>query len=99
MHDNTFDALANKRRRGLLLAMLNGEPHPVGESAPTDLEQEVQVAMHHRHLPKLEDYGYIEWHEGADEVVRGPRFEEIQPLLEWMDDHAKIANRNSKLKS
>ncbi len=38
--------------------------------------------MFHVHLPKLEDYGYIEWNKETDQIIKGPQFDEIRPLLE-----------------
>lgn len=105
MNDNTFDALAHEARRTLLLDLLESVPQDAGfelltgESTPTDTEQQVQIASYHTHLPKLEDYGYIEWNKDAHEVVKGPRFEEIRPLLEWIDNHAEIADQNGQFNS
>jgi len=45
--------------------------------------------MHHRHLPKLVDYGLIEWHTDTQEIVTGPQFEEIRPLLECIDEYTE----------
>lgn len=44
------------------------------------------VRMHHVHLPKLSDYGFVEWERDADVVTRGPRFDEVEPLLDLLDD-------------
>lgn len=87
MNDNAFEALAQEQRRTLLLDLLESNPQDTGlesgiiEQPPTDAEQRVQIAMYHTHLPKLEDSGYIEWNKNVHEVVTGPRFEEIRPLL------------------
>lgn len=95
MNDNAFDALAHESQRALLLDLLESNQLNVraetltGEPGPTDAGQRVQILMYHKHLPKLEDYGYIEWDEDANEVARGPRFEEVRPLLEWVDDPAE----------
>ncbi|WP_436927670.1 hypothetical protein [Halosimplex amylolyticum] len=42
--------------------------------------------MQHVHLPKLADYRFIEWNQGTHEVTKGPKFDEIRPLLELLDD-------------
>jgi hypothetical protein len=95
MNDTVFNALAHEQRRTLLLDVLESNPQDTGvesrsgESAPTGAEQRAQIAMYHTHLPTLEDYGYIEWNRDAHEVVEGPRFEEVRPLLEWVDDTRK----------
>ncbi|MFC7131810.1 MULTISPECIES: DUF7344 domain-containing protein [Salinibaculum] len=103
MNDKTFDALAHEQRRTLLLDILESNPQdagvelPTGESAPTDAERRVWISMYHSHLPKLEDYGYIEWNRDAQEVVKGPQFEEIRPLLEWVDDQAELPGQNGQV--
>jgi len=95
MNDNTFDALADEQRRTLLLELLESNPQDAkiesssGASGLTDNEKRAQIVMYHTHLPKLEDYGHIEWNRAANEVVKGPRFEEIRPLLEWIDDQTE----------
>lgn len=33
------------------------------------------------HLPKLAAHGYIDWDEETWQVTRGPKFEELRPLL------------------
>lgn len=100
MRDERFDALANEHRRALLVALLEENPQEVtehasasradGESIPN---QQVRIEMQHLHLPKLEDYGFVRWDEGAGEVTRGPQFEEIQPLLEYVADLADVEAR------
>ncbi|WP_254544885.1 transcriptional regulator [Halomarina pelagica] len=39
------------------------------------------------HLPKLADYGFIEWDRNTHEVMKGPKFDEIRPLLELLEAH------------
>ncbi|MFC6716761.1 transcriptional regulator [Natrialbaceae archaeon GCM10025810] len=90
MNDNAFNALAHEQRRTLLLDLLEHNPQgakvesSTGHSVLTDAEQGIQVAMYHSHLPKLEDYGYIEWDEDTNEISKGPQFDEIRPLLEFL---------------
>lgn len=90
--DTAFDVLANAYRRRLLVALLE---HDAGASVvPTDVVIENVppegrgVYLTHTHLPKLEDAGFIEWDREGEEVRAGPRFDEIRPLLELLDDHA-----------
>jgi len=42
---------------------------------------EYAISMHHIHLPKLAEYGFIEWNRDDNLVVQGPRFDEIRPHL------------------
>jgi len=39
------------------------------------------LRLHHVHLPKLEAAAFIEWNVDSQTITRGPRFDEIAPLL------------------
>jgi len=87
--DNAFRALTDGQCRTLLVDLLAATPQvagagPTGDGGPevSMAEYRQQIAMYHVHLPKLENYGYIEWDRDGDEVTRGPQFDEIRPLLE-----------------
>lgn len=88
MSDKIFDALAHEQRRQLLFSLLEHNPqNPANLSAPSEDSSEPAeeaISRHHVHLPKLVDYGYIEWNRDADIVTKGPRFDEIRPLLEFL---------------
>ena len=89
--DEVMNALANVQRRKLLLALLEHNPQddtPVVVAADDEADAvERLVSMQHVHLPKLVEYGFIEWDEESHEVMKGPKFDEIRPLLELLDDH------------
>ena len=92
--DDALDALADRYRRRLLVSLLHHNPQDdADEQLPadvsvTDTESEVlQSEMIHRHLPKLDDLGFIEWDRDAAEIAKGRRFEELRPLLELLDTH------------
>ncbi|WP_245757959.1 DUF7344 domain-containing protein [Natronobacterium haloterrestre] len=53
------------------------------EIAGVDVEL---IQKHHVHLPKLAEYGFIEWNPENGLVTRGPRFDEIKPVLERMEN-------------
>jgi hypothetical protein len=96
MNDTHFDALANEHRRNLLVALLDENPQdPVvlasrdGDAGVVETTHRLQTAMYHSHLPKLVESGCIEWHRDTQEIVRGPLFEEIQPLLECVDEYTE----------
>ncbi|MDF9744903.1 transcriptional regulator [Natrinema salsiterrestre] len=60
----------------------------VGDTETTDEELAALLTeMKHVHLPLLEDYGFIDWDEGNHEVTKGPKFDDIRPLLEMMARH------------
>ena len=53
-------------------------------SGAEDVEDEelVVIDAHHRHLPKREEAGFIEWDQETNVVERGYRFDEVAPLVE-----------------
>ncbi|MBX0297516.1 DUF7344 domain-containing protein [Haloarcula nitratireducens] len=90
--DEILDALGHIQRRKLLYALLSHNPQddtPVVVDGDESVEEELSrlVEMHHVHLPKLEDYGFIRWDRDSNEVSKGPNFEEIRPLLQLLNDH------------
>jgi predicted transcriptional regulator len=90
--DDMVDALADVQRRKLLIALLEHNPQDDSPVIIADSENESDaverlVSMQHVHLPKLAEYGFIEWDEDTHEVMKGPNFDEIRPLIELLDDH------------
>lgn len=90
--DEALDALAKPQRRRLLTALLDHNPQddtPVviadGDAESDAVER--LVTMDHVHLPKLQEYGFIEWNRDTHEVAKGPNFDEIRPLLELLQSH------------
>lgn len=88
MFDEQFDALRNARRRRLLLDVERSNPRANGGSFDPSRDTEDLIVLRHVHLPKLEAYGYVSWDREANEVARGPRFDEIRPLLGFLHEHA-----------
>lgn len=43
------------------------------------------LRFHHVDLPMLAKRGFIEWTEGVPTVTKGPRFDELLPLVELLD--------------
>lgn len=37
--------------------------------------------------PDVEQMGFIEWEKETQEIKRGPNYDEIRPLLEYLVDH------------
>lgn len=50
-------------------------------------EAETESELRRTHLPMLEAEGLIEWDRETGEISRGPRFDEIEPFLELIEDH------------
>ena len=91
--DDALDGLADVQRRRLLVSLLEHNPQDGDPVVVGDTETEIEAlqsltAMNHVHLPKLVEYGFIEWDREANEVSKGPEFVEIRPLLELLKEHA-----------
>ena len=48
------------------------------------------LRMHYVHLPKLVDYGFVEWDRDAHVVTKGPRFDDLRPILELLTDTREV---------
>jgi len=85
--------LSDKYRRELLLALLAENPQEDDDRDPLnviddDIEPEVlEIELFHKHLPKLESAGYIEWNRETGKISKGPDWADIEPLLVLMADH------------
>lgn len=89
--DELVDAVADIQRRRLLLKLMEANPQPASQVGSPDSESEADVderaiSMEHLHLPKLIDLGIIEFASDGQEVVKGPNFDQIRPLLELLDN-------------
>lgn len=85
--DDRLEALARFERRRLLLDLSTTNPDDeprvdFGEVDEGASELDPLVAMRHLHLPVLEERGFVRWDRENHRVTRGPRFGEIEPLLE-----------------
>lgn len=86
-----LDALRSRPRRQLLVNLL--EPNPRDESKLVEEldfhtgEDEFLARLHHSELPKPDNMGYISWDRKSGEIVKGPAFDEIRPLLALMAAH------------
>ena len=90
--DAAFDALADSRRREILLRLAAVAPDgqtSLGSGAIASGDEDVDTVrteLYHVHLPKLAEAGYVEWAGDALVVSPGPRFEEIAPLVDLLND-------------
>lgn len=91
--DELYEVLANVHRRRLLFGLLEENPRtdsPIDIGAPPDAvvaDDAARIEHRHVHLPKLDDYGFVEWTPSLNSVETGPRFEEVRPVLEALADH------------
>lgn len=90
--DDALDALHHIQRRKLLIDLLDynsqdDSPIVLADSETDADALEYLVAMRHVHLPKLVEYGFINWNRDTNEVTQGPNFSEIKPLLQLLADN------------
>jgi hypothetical protein len=92
----TLDALADRQRRRLLLALSEANPQRVSGDGGTSAGQtEDSVRLHHVHLPKLVEDGFVEWDEETDEIRKGPHFDRLEPFLDLFDGQAEPLSERS----
>lgn len=89
--EDAIDALADVQRRNLLLALREDDTLHDWRDVVADSEEGPQtdariVEMHHVHLPKLADQGYIDWDPRSNTIVKGWNYEELEPLLGMLAD-------------
>jgi DNA-binding transcriptional ArsR family regulator len=92
-----FEILSHESRRRILMAVAQHNPQDeddITSETVADKHEEYDDALellkqqlYHTHLPKLADGGFIDWDRDSGTITRGPRFEEIEPLLRLMHDH------------
>jgi hypothetical protein len=91
--DRIFDTLSHPYRRRVLVLVGEDNPRDEDEFDVEEIGTEdddldlLTTGLYHVHLPRLADAGYVEWDEERHTVRRGPKFEEIAPLLRLMNDH------------
>lgn len=88
--DRILDVLRRRQRRMVLLLVKRGAADHETDvmMRGTQDEAEVAIELRHTHLPKLDEAGYIEWDPETGTISKGPRFEEVEPLLDLLEEHA-----------
>ncbi|GAA5049345.1 hypothetical protein ACFFQF_21070 [Haladaptatus pallidirubidus] len=87
--DALFEILDNQQRRYTLylLSEMNGGSTAFSvlvDALSDDLEiphERLQINLHHRHLPKIADYGLIEF-DPQEEIIRYQGNDRLEALLE-----------------
>jgi hypothetical protein len=49
--------------------------------------ENARVRLYHSELPKLADAGYIEWDDDSDTISKGPKFSEVEPLVQLLKEY------------
>lgn len=105
--DETFHLLSNQRRRNALWYLrdhdgavsmrdlaewIAAQEHETTVAQLTsDERQRVYIALYQSHLPKLADYGVIEYNQSRGIVRRTPLAEQLDPYLEVRADDTDAA--------
>lgn len=85
--NESFEVLSHPCRRRILTRLFESNPRDEDGFDPIELASRagdpelVGVELHHVHLPKLAESGFIDWNRDENVIRRGPRFDEIVPLL------------------
>lgn len=87
-----FDTLRNQYGTACWSPSTTSRAGPSGTSStrPSDGTAgtgALRIAFLHIHLPKLHETGYITWRKDDNEVHRGPRFEEIRPVIDSFEQN------------
>ena len=93
--DEQLSVLSNRHRRRLLMALAQRTPQPDRLAPSRALAadgggEDQTIAVQHVHLPKLADHGFIDWDQDAHRVTKGPRFDEIEPLLTVLSENQEV---------
>lgn len=86
-----FEVLSDSYRRGIVVLLTDLEQEEavsfdalLGIDRATD---NPETELYHKHLPKLDDWGYIEWERERGTIRRGPCFEELEDLVEVLREN------------
>ena len=82
--DTVFKNLCDRHRRIILLLVQSGDIETKTDLLSHDAWDTAvsEVALVHRHLPKLHEAGYIEWNRQTDTISKGPEFDKVDPVLD-----------------
>lgn len=88
-----LDALRHPKRRRLLFRLLEEtEDSGIDARFPIasvfdEYDGNVRIELAHSHLPKLDQYGFIDWEADDQTVEPGPRWEDIEPTISVLYSH------------
>lgn len=78
-----FEILSHTRRRRILVAVAQQNPQDEDDITSVsvadeheeddDVLEQLKLQLHHNHLPKLADAGFVDWDRDSGTITRGPR--------------------------
>ena len=87
--DSMMDALKNWTRRSVLMALLDATETSLDALEGRVIDETERIQLHHSHLPRLANAGYVAWDADAGTVARGPRFSEVEPLVRLLREYER----------
>ena len=92
--DEVFAVLADRRRRQILRYLHESDPPEGLESIADAIEnrhgapprRELRISLHHKHLPKLDAAGLIEYAAGDNRVVDADDIVSVESYLDTAED-------------
>jgi len=88
--DTSFSMLGDGHRRRILTSLVDDDPSSVAEfllATDHDDPETARIALYHHHLPKLDEAEYVDWDDEARTFRRGPRFDEVAPMVRLLRDN------------
>ncbi|SEV95609.1 hypothetical protein [Halobacterium jilantaiense] len=85
--DRALDALGDRYRRRLLARLHDAAPS-VGVRVTDVDSDDVPPNVHHVHLPKLEQHGYVETTYDSQLAYRGDDFGEVAAVMRVLESNA-----------
>lgn len=89
--DVLYEALSAEPRREILVSLHDAPkerrlPLPEAATSPNQTmdDETLAIELHHHHLPKLADAGYVRWESDPFCVQRGPNFAEPAFVIDVM---------------
>ncbi len=92
--DEVLDTLSHPLRRRLLFSLYE-QGQDISELSFHQIsglafeERNIQNELYHVHLPKLEDKRYVRWDDDEHTIIKGPKWNQIEPLLRLVYNHLK----------
>ncbi len=86
--DLMMDALTSRTRRVILMTLLGDTTETSIVTIERRLNHENdRIRLHHTHLPKLANAGYIRWDNKTEIISKGPKFSEVEPLVRLLKEY------------